>query len=153
MAGPVTDYLGSLAAPEALSVRVDALVRAYESLVPEEIQSIFVSEFRDETGDTTFESLWLFSDRLVMEAKLLGEEGDQFDFVPHKHGVRHIVVKKRAFDLVHTSDDSQMSIEIWFTDQRYGILKATRENCTDLLTILRRHLLPNALSDAPTSPS
>ena len=152
MAGPVTEYLAELGAPEALVERVERLVGTYQGLLTEDIESIYVSEYRDEDADRTFESLWLFSEHFAMEAKLLGETEDQFDFVPHKEAVRHLVVRKRAYDLETATDASRMSVEIWFVDQRYGILKATGANCLNLRTILTRHLLPNA-GHGVTSPS
>ncbi len=153
MTDSVTEYLESLGAPEVLLERVASLLGAYSALLPEDVESVFVSEYSDEANQRTFEALWLFSDHFAMEAKLLGAEEDQFDFVPHKHGVRHIVIRKRAFDLTTADDASRMAVEVWFTDQRYGILKATGDNCVLLTDVLRLHLIPNALPEGNVTSS
>ena len=149
------EYLDAMGAPELLLSRIELLIGAYVELLPESIAAHFVSEYLDEADQRTFESLWLFSDHFAMEAKLLGADEDQFDFVPHKSGVRHVVVRKRGFDLREADSGSRMSIEVWFADQRYGILKATGANCEALTAILRDHLLPNSCASDPsaTSPS
>lgn len=153
MTDSATDYLLSLGAPEVLLKRVSTLLGAYTALLPEDVRAVFVSEYRDEADQRTFEALWLFSDHFAMEAKLLGAEEDQFDFVPHKHGVHHIVIRKRAFDLTTSTDASRMAVEVWFTDQRYGILKSTGDNCLNLTAMLRNHLVPNALPEGGVTSS
>lgn len=141
--------LAELGAPTALVERITGLLGAYAALLNEGIDAAFVSEYRDESGQRIFEALWLFSDHFAMEAKLLGDEEDQFDFVPHKNSVRHVVIRKRNFDLGTGYSDSRLAVDVWFTDQRYGVLKATAENCERLVALVKERLLPNALNGIP----
>jgi hypothetical protein len=99
-----------LGAPDALVERISGLLEAYASLLSERIEATFVSEYRDESDQRIFEALWLFSAHFAMEAKLLGEGEDLFDFVPHKNAVRHVVIHKRNFDLKSGHADSRMSV-------------------------------------------
>ena len=144
----MTEYLESLGAPAVLLERVDTFLATYSVLLPEEVVSCFVSEYRDEADQRTFESLWLFSDHFAMEAQLLGSSEDQLDFVPHQQSVRHIVVRKRAFDLVEPTAASRMTVEVWYGEQRYGVLRATGDNCVHLTKILQEHLIANAIPSA-----
>lgn len=141
--------LGALGAPHVLIERIHGLYQAYAALLDEAIAASFVSEYRDENGERVFEALWLFSEHFAMEAKLLGEAEDQFDFVPHKDSVRHVIVRKKDFDLATAQPQSRMAVDVWFTDQRYGVLKATGENCTALARLVKERMLPNALNGIP----
>ena len=150
----LNEYLADLGAPENLQARIASLLRAYSSLLPEPVEAHFVSEYVGQDEARTFESLWLFSRTFVMEAQLLGADEDQFDFVPYRANVRHVVIRKREFDFDATSAASRMSVEVWLADQRYGIFKSTGDNCGALLQILRDYLLPNAAPSSPlTSPA
>lgn len=138
------EYLSDLGAPDALRLRVGELVRSYEAVLDEDIDAWFVSEYVEELDQRTFESLWLFSENFAMEAQLLGSDEDHFDFVPFRTHIRHVVVSKRAFNLAEPTAASRMSVETWFEDRRYGVMRASGDNCAPLVDILKSVLLPNA---------
>ena len=146
MNAALAEYLSALGAPETLQSRVADLVDSYEVVLEEEVGAWLVSEYVDEPDERTFESLWLFTDGFAMEAQLLGAEEDHFDFVPFQTGIRQIVVEKRSFDLQHATSASRMTVETWFEDRRYGVMRATGENCLALMEILKTVLLPKALA-------
>jgi hypothetical protein len=144
MNSELIDYLSALGAPEALQSRVAELVASYEAVLDDDIGAWFVSEYVDEPDQRTFESLWLFTATFAMEAQLLGVDEDHFDFVPFKTGIKQVIVEKRSFDMAQPTSASRMTVETWFEDRRYGVMRATGDNCGALLEILKTVLLPNA---------
>ena len=144
MNADLAKYLDDLGAPEALKTRIGTLVASYETVLDEEVGAWFVSEYAGD-GERTFESLWLFTEAYVMEAELLGEDEDHFDFVPFKEGISRVAVQKRSFDLVEPTEGSRMTVESWVGDKNYAVMRATGANCAALLEILRAVLLPNTV--------
>src|SRR3712207_1781977 len=133
----LADYLSALGAPEALRTRVTDLLDTYEAVLEEEVGAWFVSEYVDDQEQRTFESLWLFTQAFAMEAQLLGADEDHFDFVPLRTGIRQIIVEKRAFNFDDVRPASRMTVETWFEDRRYGVMRASGENCVALLEVLK----------------
>jgi hypothetical protein len=143
MNSELTSYLEALGAPEALRARIDDLVGSYETVLEEDVGAWFVSEYLEEGGERTFESLWLFTETYLMEAELLGAEEDHFDFVPFKAGITRIAIDKRSFNLKEPTAASRMTVETWMADRQYSVMRATGDNCAALLEILQTVLLPN----------
>lgn len=148
MTATLTKYLDSLGAPSILSKRIRAFLQTYEVLLPERVIFSFVSEYRDDADERTFESLWLFSENFAMEAQLLGSEEDQLDLVPYRSSIHHVIVRKRAFDLMRATEASRMTVEVWFTGERYGVLRATGANCLRLTEVLQEQLITNVIVPA-----
>ena len=137
------EYLDAIDATAALRDRAVGLLSLYQAFPEVTPEDFFVSEYPQEDGSRVFESLWLFTDRLMMEAKIPGEGDEQLDFVPLVHGVRHLVVQAKDYDLRTTSEASRMRVEAWVSDARVGELRASGSNCDRLRAVVARYLFPN----------
>ena len=70
--------------------------RFYREFVGFEIQTIFVSEYLDNSGQRQYEALWVFSDKAVGEARFRGPE-ERIDLIPLENNIVRIV-EKTAFE-------------------------------------------------------
>ncbi|MGO9178015.1 MAG: hypothetical protein ACLQBX_17040 [Candidatus Limnocylindrales bacterium] len=136
-------YLDLIGATDVLRERTEAMMGLYEAFLTIEPSSVFVSEYPREDGSRAYESLWLFTDKLAMEARIPTPGDEQFDFVPIAHGVRHLVVEAKDYDLRAASEASRMRVEMWLGDQLLGELKASGLNCDSLTAIVATYLVPN----------
>lgn len=139
----VEAYFASLGLTDALSDRFATLVALHERITQTPVEDVFASEYVSDEIGRVFESLWLFSGDLAMEAQTSIEDGDRFDLVPVRRSVRHWIVEMRDFDLVTATENSRMSMEVWLADNRVGTLRASGANCEQLFRIGAERIRPN----------
>ena len=142
----VAAYLERLGLTDTLRTRVNELIDTYEAVLGLRLEDVFVSEYTSDEAGRVFESVWAFTDELVMEAKIPDMDGDQFDFVPLRHSVRHWVVRKKDYQFNAADASSRLSMEVWLADNRVGNLRASWENCDHLYDLGLRRVLPNVAS-------
>lgn len=135
--------------PTAARVRIKRAVATHDSLAEDPLIDVVVSEVASGELGRVHESVWLFSTRFAMEASLLDADEDDLDFVPLPRGIRHIIVKSRSYDWRKPNVKSRLRAEVWFSDTRYGEIKASEANCNWLRDVLARTLLPNVHSPGP----
>lgn len=136
-------YLNSVGIVGALVQRVDVILKFYESICPEEIADIYVSEYVKEDGSREYENLWFFSTNFVMEAKNFIQQ-DNFDMLTIKKRIPYWRIEKRDYDFVRGTDTSRLSLH--FSTGPLGLsgnLKASKENCDHLRDILKSRILGN----------
>ena len=121
--------------------RAEAVVGFYETLFPDDIKDVFVCEYIESGGKRQYESLWIFTSDCVGEAKSFITE-DNFDATP-MNNIRYWKLKRTKFDGQTTSDDSRVALNLSFGSLMQGDLKASKENCTQLMQIFTKHVLPN----------
>jgi hypothetical protein len=142
----LNEYLLRIGATDVLRARAVSLLSLYEAFPAVEPVDFFVSEYENEDGSQVYESLYLFNDQMAMEAKIPGPGDERFDFVPIAHGIRHVVVQAKDYDLKLASSASRMLVQFWLDGQRLGELKATGANCDSLTAVTAAYLIPNVAS-------
>jgi hypothetical protein len=138
----VDAYLKDIEAPEALQRRISMLLGMYGTLLTEPVETVFLSDEIDEQGNRTFPSLWLFTRSTACEARIGGDAGDEFDATRLAGRVFHWVARTSAFDMKKATEGSRMKLEVWFSDDLWGDLRATGRNCERLTAVLRTHVTP-----------
>ena len=113
----------------------------YQTLFPDDIKDIFVSEYIDKEGNRQFESIYIVTSNMLCEAKKFIIEED-FDFLPINNKIVYCRIKRTAFDSKTTSNDSRMTVNISIEDF-HADFKASKENCKKLVAIFNQFLLPN----------
>ncbi len=139
----VATYLDSLGLTEAMRFRIESLITNYEELLDDELGDVILSEYISDDVGRVFESVWAFTDDLIMEAPVASDEGDQFDFVPLRRSVRHWVIKAKDYRRGAAEDTSRLSMEVWLADERVARLRASGRNCDHLMTVGRARILQN----------
>lgn len=143
MKNDFSDYLEkTVGLTELFLERAQDAIKFYNTLYPDRIENIFVSEYIDGEGKRQYESLWIFTGNLAGEAKQFLTE-DSFDSTPLKNRVVWWELKRTDFDGEKATDDSRMTIRVTFDTDIEGILKASGENCMQLQKIFNQHLFQN----------
>jgi hypothetical protein len=135
------EYLASLELTDPVKARVESVLEFYAVLAPEEIESIFVTDYLDQNGARFFESLWLFSKGYVMEAKQFISQ-DDFDIGPLGR-LFWIAVRKENYDFKTATAASRLNIEYRNLASEFGgQLRASGKNCDNLRQVLVERLVP-----------
>ena len=138
------EYIRSVGAPTALQSRVAEIYEFYESICPEAITDIVVTDYIDNGQTRHYESLWFFSRQYSMEAHQFIEK-DEFDIVPIEQAIAMIQFDKQDYDFKRATETSR--INVTFRIGRgmgiVGNLKGARENCDHIRDVVLKHLIPN----------
>lgn len=118
------------------------IIDFYESLYPNQLKTVFVSEYVDNEGNRHFENLWIFTDKHICEAKSFLTE-DDFDSAISKKAVNYWRVKKENYDFEAATQKSRMTLSFGLTTGISGKLKASGENCDFLRELLKQYIIPN----------
>jgi len=136
------NYLELLGMGEALQKRVEDIFKIYTKVFETQVNDIFISEYIDSENKRIFDSLWFFNAEYLMEAKKFVNE-DDFDVMRVKNHVVYWQVKKENFDFNEPTDKSRLALYAKNTDDMSGTFKASKENCTQLMYILKKYIYPN----------
>ena len=78
------DYLSSIGIKELFLKRAKEVINFYQENIADNIEHIFVNDYIDEQGNRHYESLWLFTEYYMMEAKQFLTK-DEFDIAPNRY--------------------------------------------------------------------
>ena len=137
------NYLGTLGISENLRQRIETIYEFYESVCPDEIKDIFVTDYWKNDGSREYEHLWFFSEKFAMEAKRFVTE-DDFDLAVIKNQISHWAVKKNDYDFKMATERSRLYLAIRFGSLTCG-LKASSGNCDHLDRIFRKYVISNLI--------
>jgi hypothetical protein len=139
-------YLASVGIVGSLLERISFIEEFYQHLCPDEITDIYVSEYMKEDGIREYENLWFFSEKYCMEAHSFVATSN-FDIAPIVKKVSRIAIESNAYDFRKATEKSRLSIEIRLfepsQDSMSASMKASKENCDNLMHILRKYFIPN----------
>ncbi len=138
------DYLEAIGIKDVFLDRCKKIFNFYQQIYPDQIKDIFVTEYLDKEGNRQYDSIWFFSETMVMEAKKFLEE-DDFDSVPLNKQVKYWSVKKTEYDFISATTKSRMVIQFSMLYGSGGSLKASRENCDSLKSIFTKYIITNAM--------
>lgn len=137
-----TGYLKSIGITEALYKRILEIYEFYESVCPEEITGIFVTDYVRDDNSREYENFWCFSSNFGMEARKFAFE-DNFDMCFIRKKVQRWEMKKKSYDFKNATQDSRLSLQINIYYVGEGNLRATGENCDRLRDIILKYVVPN----------
>ena len=137
-------YLKTIGMTEPLLERVKSIHDFYEAIFPNEITSVFVSEYVNQDGSRQYESLWFFSLKYTMEAKQFTTT-DNFDVAPIHKQIRHWLVEKQEYDFKEATTTSRFTLTFLTRDDVIGTLKASGTNCDQLRDVVAKYMIPNLL--------
>lgn len=145
------EYLSDIGVTEVFGDRIEQILRVYSSLLPEKYSSvdwdIFVSEYREDDGTRQYQSLWIFADDLIMEAKNFIKD-DDFDFAPVRHRIRHGQLVPENFDFQLSTEASRLYVTAVLLGDLFCVFRATGKNCEYLANLCRTHLVGNIVTHA-----
>ncbi len=144
-----TPYLTSIGITKAYLERAIEIINFYESHIVDEIKDIFVCEHIDENGNREYESLYLFNEELIMEAKqFLHKDKDTFDAATYHKSICYWEMTKSNYDFVNeATSESRMNVQFRMLSTIAGELKASQTNCDALKEIYLKYILPNTVDE------
>ena len=130
--------------PDAILKELVLPLKMINSLYPEEIRHIFLSQGKRE-GQIGYRSLWLFTEHYLGELTdpMKAGESLNFDLILLTKRVDYIEMAIRNFNLISPADDSYFSFEFTTEDSNSGTLTSYGENCLALLQIYKLYVGPN----------
>jgi hypothetical protein len=140
-------YLESIGVVDLFYNRACKVIEFYERLYPNELKHIFISEYVDKEGMRQYENMWLFTENYAFEAKGFLRTVD-FDASPMKKYIEYWNIKKDNFDFDDLSKDSRMVLTFHLRNDSKGELKASADNCTQLMKIFEEMVIPNIVIPA-----
>lgn len=138
------EYLKTIGIKDLFLDRCKEIFNFYQQIYPDQIKDIFVTEYLDKEGNRQYESMWFFSETMVMEAKKFLEK-DDFDSVPLNKQVKYWSVTKTEYDFIRATTKSRMVIKFGLLSGIGGSLKASRENCDSLKSIFIKYIITNTM--------
>src|SRR3990170_4856177 len=136
------EYLRTLGMGDLLRERVATIQRTVKAICPEGLKYIFVSEYIQEDGSRQYEVLHFFSDNYAVEAKNFLTE-NMFEIEKIGHSIVNLLFDSQEFDLQLPTEKSRLRVRYYTATNLQADFKASRENCTHLLTIVQNCLIPN----------
>lgn len=138
-------YYASIDIKAPIIAVINRIIDMYKILYPDVIFSdIFVSEYVKKDGERVYESLYLFTDTCIYEAKKFVQVNQQdLDITVMKESIVYYNIKSTNYDYAVCSEESKLSVDVTFDNKMHAILKASGSNCGKLIEITRTYLINN----------
>ena len=136
------DYLKDISVSDVVIARIKLIIQECQMLSPGKIQDIFMNDFITDDGTREYDSLYLFTDSFVMEAKQFTTT-DDYDLTLIKNTIYYWTLNKKDFDLVTPSEKSRLYIRINLESAMGAEFKGSKNNCIYLMQIFKKYILPN----------
>lgn len=137
------DYLNSIGInTDTLTKKVETTLRAARRICPEEIQSIYISDWIQTEGQRAYEHLYLFTNTYIIEsANFSTDTNVNIEVTVLKDRVKYVIVKYNDyFEKANTA--SRLSV-FFGTDSGIFELKGAKENCDKLIEVYDKYVRPN----------
>jgi len=138
------DYLTKIEISEPIISRIDEIINLYHNISDEAFQKIIVSEFINTDLAHIYESLWLFSDNYIMEAKAFIKINN-FDITPYRKQIYYAFIEEENFDFLKGSNNSKILLHLSTTNRIKGEIKGTGANCAYIYDIYKTIVQPNII--------
>ena len=139
-------YLDSIAITKPIQERIETIYTFFCEICGNEIKDIFVTDYVKQDGEREYQNLWFFSENNAMEAKNFIKQ-DDFDITPIKKNLNYLNIQKQDYDFKKSSEKSRLSLKSVFEGGGIsgitGDLKASKENCDYLRTIILKYFVRN----------
>ena len=119
--------------------RVGGIFDLGETLCPEQLRTIFISNYRDTNGKDEFKGLWFFSDKYVLEALDFNKvPTPKLEMAIFKDNIVSVAVEAENFDFTEKAlTESKLHIEFDTLGQFNCDLTAFGQNCDKLCYIFK----------------
>lgn len=137
------EYLDSIGIyTTTLIKKVETTLRAARRICPEEIQSIYISDWIRPEGQRAYEHLYLFTNTYIIESvNFTTDTNVNMEMTVLKDRVKYVSVKYNDyFEKANTA--SRLSVR-FDTDSASFELKGAKENCNKLIEVYDKYVRPN----------
>ncbi len=144
--GSVEGYLASIGMVSDFDIElVKKIFHQGKEICPEELQTIFISNYEEPTGKEQFKDLWLFSDNYIIEViNFRKQEALKYEMGIFNKNIQGVSIDTTNINLSRKAkDDSSLHITFYtygdFTVDQISI----GPNCDYLLSIYKKYVKPN----------
>jgi hypothetical protein len=138
-----SDYLNSIGInTDTLIKKVETTLLAAKRICPEEIKSIYISDWIQTEGQRAYEHLYLFTNNYIIEsANFTTDTNVNIEITVLKDRVIYVIVKYNDyFEKANTAS----KLSLYFrTDVGVFGLKGAKENCDKLIEVYDKYVRPN----------
>lgn len=137
------DYLSIFNFTKVRIERIESALTLNAKILQNEILDIFICEIKSAPdGNKTFTSLWLITDRYMIECKEFLTEVD-FDITPYVKKIKYCSIQAQKFDFETLEEGSSVEIYFALKGDVKGMITATDENCTHAFNFYKQYVVPN----------
>ena len=140
------DYCVAIGLSEFAQRRVDVVLNELSSIYEGiELNDIFINEL-NRNGERTFQSIWFFSDKHIIECKDF-LSSDDYDLAIYKDQIQYFNITKKDFsDIENPSEKSSITIHVTFGKVELSAdLTALGINCKYALSIAKKYFIKGLL--------
>ncbi len=139
----IKKYLGDInVTDDALLERIIYISEICQRITDQQIVDIFVSEYKNDSNQRTYESVWFFTKDTGIEAKEFRVKINP-DILTFTNNIIRIDWDMTDYDYNESNENSKMSVHINLNQLFSGTFKATGINCEYLKDIVARYILEN----------
>jgi hypothetical protein len=131
------DYLAGIGMSRIGMDKIEKIYNFYKDSLHEEIKDIFVEDYINKEGSREYESLYLFSNEKIMEARSFLTQ-DDWDLL--YVDVIYWNIKKENYDFMKATKDSRLNIFVLNSGDIGFDLKASQGNCDKLKDIFFKYI-------------
>ena len=142
MSDKFKDYLGDLPLTKVIKDRVDEVIKLNTKIKSGDFLDIFICELKDDEGERTYTSLWLFTDKHLIECKEF-LSSINFDVTPYVGIINYCSIESTEYNLDEVSEKSSVKIHFTMETKISGNLIATEKNCVHAFKIYQKYILAN----------
>jgi len=128
---------------EALIKKIEKTLLAAKRICPEEIQSIYVSDWIQTEGQRAYEHLYLFTDTYIIESANFSttDTNVSIEITVLKDRVKYIIVNYNDY-FEKANAESRLSVFFITNGGAFG-LRGAKENCDKLFEVYDKYVKPN----------
>ena len=114
-------------------------------LCPEELKTIFISNYKETDGKEQFKDLWLFSDNYVIETiNFSKQETPKLEMTIFSNNIQAVVFETNNFDFSQKAkDDSSLHVVFYTFNDCSCDQIASGRNCDALMSIYKKYIKNN----------
>jgi hypothetical protein len=130
------------------SVFIESIYRFYNcflQIADEQATDLFVSEYVNDDGQRQFMGVCFFSDNFVYEVEDFVSDTPKMWIAKLTNNIAFIGLHAKNYDFKNATLASRLILDSsWLQGTTFGLTgKASGDNCTHLLEIVRKYLKPN----------
>lgn len=142
----IRQYLDSIAVTSNIDIeRTRDLFSQAQTLCPEKLRTIFISNYVEADGKQQFKDLWMFSDSYVIEVlNFAKEEIPKLDMTIFSKNIQGVEVQAQNFNLSHHAiSNSKLHIVFYMLNDYSCDQQAFGQNCNSLFSLFKKYIRPN----------
>ena len=113
-------------------------------LCPEELKTIFISNYKETDGKEQFKDLWLFSDNYVIEAMNFNKQTPKLEMTIFSNNIEAVSIETNNLDLSQKAkDDSSLHVKFYTLNGFSCDQIASGRNCDVLMSIYNEYVKHN----------